>query len=420
MTNKALVFYFPYRGVGGVSALFIRLAEVLKNDYLVYLVDFSDGYMARNLPEGVTLINIEDNPQFPDESVFIFQSFLPWRFPFLSKVHPDSRILFWGLHPQNFDAQIFNVHHRSVAVSKFAQCINIAVQWRRNKLVSIVKHLQLRNAIVFMGRENVSATEHYLKYSIKSPKYLPVPIAAANVYKNPPTFPKILECGWIGRICDFKYRILEHIICRLADTSKILCPIRLTIIGDGEYRNYLEMVAAAQTNAHFTVEFKGEIPMETLPDYLNEEVDVLFAMGTSALEGARVGVPVFLADFSHEKINKKYHFKHLFDNNGYCLGEEITASHYEETSSLETSLQAVIDDYQKYSKLSYDYWAAHFSLESSKENLLRYVNATTASFGEMASLGFFKADFFGRILRSSMSLFRKDLRSKVVGFRHDC
>jgi hypothetical protein len=420
VANRPLIFYFPYHGVGGVSTLFLRLAEAIKNDCPVYLADFKDGYMAKNIPDGVELININDNPSFPVDSVFVFQSFIPWRFPFLSQVSHDSKILFWGLHPQNFDPQIFNELHRNVIISFIAKGLNTVSLWRRRKLVKVVRYLQNRNAVVFMGRENVAATERYLKFAISFPQFLPVPIPAANLFKKKPGFPKTIDCAWVGRICDFKYRILEHIIYRLSSAAETVGSIRMTIVGDGDYRNYIENTASLCETGNFTVVFKGELTLSAIPAFLVEKVDILFAMGTSALEGARVGVPVFLTDFSYAKIIQNYRFKHFFDNSEYCLGEEITETHYENRSSLEASLLEVIGDYQKYSTLSYEYWIAHFSIEFSRQNLLKYIDETNATFGEMSDFGFFKTDFFGRTLRYLPSLFRKDLPAEVVGFRYDC
>jgi hypothetical protein len=206
----------------------------------------------------------------------------------------------------------------------------------------------------------------------------------------------------------------------LSNAAESIGSIRLTIISDGEFRNYIENIARTNSTECFTTNFKGEVAMTTLPAYLLEKIDMLFAMGTSALEGARLGVPVFLADYSYQKIARNYRFKHFFNNSEYSLGEEIGEAHYEDTSSLELSLQTVIDDYEKYSRLSYDFWAVHFSVESAKEILLQSIDETTATFGEMANLGFFQPDFPGKILRSVSVLFRKDLSAKVVGFFNDC
>ena len=49
-TKKNLYFFFPYRGVGGVPVLFLRLANYLEklDLYNIFLIDYQDGYMANN------------------------------------------------------------------------------------------------------------------------------------------------------------------------------------------------------------------------------------------------------------------------------------------------------------------------------------------------------------------------------------
>ena len=61
-----IAFCFPYKGVGGVSLLFARVAAVIaKNDkYEVFVIDYKDGYMAMNRTGEVNLLdysNAENN-----------------------------------------------------------------------------------------------------------------------------------------------------------------------------------------------------------------------------------------------------------------------------------------------------------------------------------------------------------------------
>jgi hypothetical protein len=57
----------------------------LKDDFQIYLSDFSDDYMAKNLPHGIQVINIDDNPQFAAESIFFFSKFSPLAIPIFIK-----------------------------------------------------------------------------------------------------------------------------------------------------------------------------------------------------------------------------------------------------------------------------------------------------------------------------------------------
>ncbi len=421
--NKKLpvVFYFPYRDASGVPILFLRVAEALKDHYDVYLGDYSNGFMALNMPKGIKLISIDEKPEFPLQGIFVFQSFLPWRFPFLSQIGTGSKLLYWNLHPENFDPRIFNYHHQSLLISRISKLANVVGLSRRHKLQKILNYLQNRKAIVYMDKENVSSTERFLKIKINSPQFIPVPVPPPSECKNPPQrLYTPINFAWIGRICDFKYRILEHTIVRLSNATEKIGPSRLIIIGEGEFRKYIEQVAATHRKINFDINFTGEIAVNKLPKYLIENVDILFSMGTSALEAARVGIPVYLTNYSYKKIVHNYRFRLLFENTEYCLGHEITSDDYENESSLENSIDEVIADYSKYAIKSYKYWESNFSLGYVKEKLMYAIESTEATFGEMADLGYFNPDFFGHVLRSLSVRLRKDLSMESVGFRYDC
>jgi len=95
-----LYFCFPYRGVGGVSLLFLRVAEFLSQFRFAecHLVDYVDGFMAKNLRwQGVILETYQDKGTqvvIPAGAIGIFQSMTPWSiFPGI-RPDPASRIFF--------------------------------------------------------------------------------------------------------------------------------------------------------------------------------------------------------------------------------------------------------------------------------------------------------------------------------------
>lgn len=419
---SSIVFYFPFHDIGGVSVLFLRLADYLKDMFPVYIADYSDGYMALNRPAGVDFICIDQNQKFPDDCLVVFQSFLPWRFPYISRVSFESRVLFWNLHPKNFDPSIFNQNHKSILVSNIAKFMNLFSSSRKRKLKDIVEYLVNRNALYFMDSENVRSTCNLLNTNIRSPKYLPVPVPKIWRKKKTRVSEHVVNCAWVGRICDFKYSILEHLIIRLRNASKQIGPICLKVIGDGEYLKYIKdfTLTTVLDNERFRVDFVGERPLVELPKYLSDNVDIIFAMGTSALEGARIGIPVFLVDYSYNKIEKLYRFRYLFDNSGYCLGREINSNYFEENSSLEGALHSALTNYEFYSEKCYEYWLNKFSLDVVGPQFIDSCNFTRATFGEMVDRGYFAPDFLGLFFRSISCAFRKDLRNDIVGFRSDC
>lgn len=65
--------------------------------------------------------------------------------------------------------------------------------------------------------------------------------------------------------------------------------------------------------------FTGTIPKEDLPNYLRENVDVVFAMGTAALEGASLSMPAVVVQLGEKKfIDDDYYW--LYDTKDFCVG----------------------------------------------------------------------------------------------------
>ena len=95
--NQPIVFYFTYPSVGGVSILFLRLAKLLRNDRRIILMDLEDGYMIKNIPDGVEFIIYTNPEKIPENSIVVFQSVPPWRIPFFSKF-PVTANLFFNLY----------------------------------------------------------------------------------------------------------------------------------------------------------------------------------------------------------------------------------------------------------------------------------------------------------------------------------
>lgn len=417
---KSIVFYFPHHCIGGVSVLFLRLAEYLSSTHAIFVADYSDGYMARNLPYGVGLIRIDKGDPFPSDSVFVFQSFLPWRFPYLSKVDMNSRVLFWNLHPKNFDPSIFNENIDNKVFSSIARIINGLAVFRRKKIRNFANYLLERDALAVMDRENARTTGEIIGRNLESLEFLAVPTSRMRLIKKHCANVGVINCAWVGRIADFKYRILEHLIVRLSKASSLVGPLRLIVIGDGEYASYIREVASSRQCRDFQVEFVGELSTSVLPNYLVDNVDLIFSMGTSALEGASLRIPVFLTDYSFNKITKNYRFSLLFENSGYCLGEEIAYRHFEKESSLENSLREVMLDYDKYSARCYEYWENNFSMEKVAPKFLTRCSETSATFGEMNREGYFSPDWLGLLLRSVAWTLRGRYSQNPTGFRHDC
>ena len=94
----------------------------------------------------------------------------------------------------------------------------------------------------------------------------------------------------------------------------------LKIIGDGPY---LKNLISLKSKVSYEIHFENEIKANQLDNYLINNCSILFAMGTAALEGAKLGIPTVLLDISYKKISKEYNYRWLYERDGMTLGENI-------------------------------------------------------------------------------------------------
>ena len=400
--RSPLIFYFPYRGTGGVPVLFLRLAQLLRGEYDVYLVDHRDGAMGARVPLGVTLLDIDARTPFPDGGVLVVQSLLPWNLAAADRLGPRTRVLLWNLHPYNLYPYLFSDYGASVAKRAVARLVNPLSALRVRKMRHVVSYLTRHHALVFMDEENRTRTQAFFPGLPIEGRYLPVlSDAPAERHLRPAGGP--LRCGWIGRLVDFKAHILSHLMARLDAAVTAVGPITLTVIGDGAHRERLQQEAAALTR--LSVTFVPPVPVEQLGRLVDAEIDVLFAMGTSALDGASRGIPTFLVDYSFRPIEGLYRFRLIQESRGFSLGNLVTETSFEATSSLEESLRAVRRDYAALASAGVEYWRAHHSPDAVAGRFRECVAGTSATVGEMRAAGFLSPDPISRaVLRPARRL----------------
>jgi hypothetical protein len=391
-----IIFYFPYRGMGGVSVLFVRLAEALSTDHEVYLVDYRDGYMGQRVPRGVHFIDIEGTEAFPDQALLVVQSMKAWNLAAIDRVAPETRVLFWTLHPYNLYPFLFSDFSGSRGRRMVGRLLKPLSLSRVARLRRLVTYLVEHRALVFMDAENRGKTASFFPGISIPERYIPV-LSAAPTQRQMGAVRQPLRCAWVGRIVDFKVTILAHLIERLDAATDALGGIDLAIVGDGDHVEWLRAHAARFRRVR--VSFVPAVPLERLETYLVENVDLLFAMGASALEGASRGIPTILLDYSFRPVAGLYRFRFMHDRAGYTLGESISPIHLEECSSLESLLQSLRLNHAAIAQQSYECWAAKFSPGGVARQFARLAAESTATVGEMRAAELFTADRVSLALR---------------------
>jgi len=398
---KGIVFCFPYRGVGGVPVLFSRIADRLarSGQHRIFVVDYPDGAMASSVAgEQITLIPYEDDvPVFiPDDVILVFQSLNPWAIYSNLRIPGNVRIFFWNCHPFNLVPVFPGLRWLMMSNVRFGRFMLATVLRRyRTIVVRLIAFLLERKALVFMDKTNADNTQNYLGISLPQQDYLPVPAGSVCERIHRPSrnwAAEGLRLAWIGRIADFKYPILSKTLSLLDRVAPALgVPIRFMIVGEGPHLDDLRRDIAMLENVE--VELVGEMPGSNIAPFLTERVDILFAMGTSALEGARLGVPTVLLDVAYGPVPDGYVFSWLHERSGFTLGEVMSPSLIQPgNASLETILRSAMTDFDGVSRAAHTYYGAAHSPASVTEKFLRLVELSHCFYKDFEMAGFSSRD----------------------------
>lgn len=415
-----LYFVFPYRGVGGVPVLFVRVGEYLTKVGAIdaYFVDYIDGAMAKMMDStlGTTLVEYSDEKQtqIPEGVYVIFQSMTPWSiFPNLS-IADSTKILFWNCHPFNLVPTLPGLRRQMQTNRCFASIVGKTVLrgwYARTR--SFLSLLLSKHGILFMDKGNLETTATYLSMVIEEPKFLPIPIEVPSTFTKRSELladqpPSTINIVWVGRVVDFKFYILKRTLLDLDSIREMVGrPIRFSIVGGGDYIE--ELTNVANQLKFIEVEFINSISVDALDEYLKLKADLLMAMGTSALEGAKLGIPTILLDFSYEDVGANYCYKWLYKRTGYSLGEPIGPQHMSsEHDTLLQRLKELSDDSDFHSRQCLHYVEEHHNLQQVSPTLLSSVLKSEVSWGDLCNGGYTKRG----LLFSAFSLLRNLINDK--------
>lgn len=195
------------------------------------------------------------------------------------------------------------------------------------RLVSITaKNLTESRSIIFSDEVGLFSD---LKIMDNSPVdyfnlVYPVPIKLNDKNKKILVNSKIQSIAWVGRLDDdFKILPLLYLIEDIdALVQYNLLPKNLKLIIIGEGNSYEKLLQAMAKCHYLTFETHKWLSQDALEYLLIEKVDILCAMGSSALIGSKLGVPTVIVNpFTHEHERRLCNYRWIHETNGHTLGE---------------------------------------------------------------------------------------------------
>jgi len=393
--NSSITFCFPYKPIGGVSVLFANLAKHITKNYnqKVNFVDYKDGYVA-SIFKGNNQINfIEykdgEKLELPPNTTLILQSIIPYTMPPELKIDANTRILFWTLLHYNMIPDLIpikplrHIHHRLKLLRRIY--FKYLIPGNIKRLAALIQKMHSHQAILFMDSSTLSITEEFLGIKINNPNILPLctdSIEKVSINKQISPNSCITIC-WIGRVEDFKTSILEFSITQARNFSnKYKQPIRFVVIGYG--KDLKNMKKSFKPSKNFKIEYKGTLSGKKLNNYLISDIDLLMSMGTSALVGAKLGIPTVLLDASNYKIPNDYKYKWLFESDGATLGSFIESQGKRNNGhSFQDVIYSLYNNYNDLSSKTVMYVNDNHNIDVISKRLIDIVNNSAYKWSDM-------------------------------------
>lgn len=391
---KSLAFFFPYHVVSGCPVLFLnvarKMASLYPDEYKLYVVDYEDGYMAKNLTkeDNISVIAFQDGKVCEIKTDYvIMQAYLPEAIRPEFKPSKETKVMMWVLYPWNFYPIVFPFNFCREFIEGhedlYSKVLRTMYRGEIKKCRAFLDHLMKTGSVAFMDLPTLETTKRALSLE-RIEKPLMIPIASSD-----PTgerYTKIhddesIHLGWVGRLCDFKIHILNCAMKqarKYADTSKQR--VIFHVVGNGE----LEHLLYQSESEFFRVDWVGSVKKQELDRYMMENFDINFAMGTSVIESAKLGIPTVKCDFSYVPVCDDYVFRWFHETTDYDVGHRITDADIEVGNG---SFAGIINEYiqrkEELGSLDYTFYKSNFSLSVVSKMLHKQLQSIISSWGDV-------------------------------------
>jgi hypothetical protein len=382
------VFFFPYVPPSGVSSLFVRMARAMvASGSRVRLVDFADGAMARE-DRGLELTEYrrDGRIEIGADETLVLQAELPGKLRRQLVMHPEARLVEWQLHPYNLIQPALPLFGHWDFLMRRPGLYRTWMRWLAGRqtvaTAEFVQCAAAQRSLFFHDQPALRATETYLGIQVRDPILLPVPVPVpAAPERMGRTATDELRVTWVGRLYDFKVHILVHTLRRFRAAAAAGRNVVFHVVGDGPKAALLGEFSAPVPGLR--VVRHGDLTATDLRRLLREETDLVASMGTAALEGAALGLPVILLDLAYAAVPANYRFRWLHQAEGYELGHTITSEDCGGEDTLPGMLAELEHDYVGLAERAFAYVREHHSMEAVSARFATLTAAANLRFGEV-------------------------------------
>lgn len=363
---------------GGVQSLIINIAKALsQRNIKIKLIDTKNGIIYNELKsnnvdfEFLDYDNEKTRDLVDDNDIIVsFGQFQRDYYYFRNK---KIRYIYWSVF-----------HNNLLTKFNFRVSINER-RYSNNNVISKYLTYRLVNLLSKKHALNLMEEAHFDVYKMYNPKFenlnystILIPIDIYDKIDRDIISDDEINIAYIGRDSSWKILPFIHLIedLILLNSNK---KINIYLFSDNcdAYLQYIKKFNIRLPNNLQIINYNN-YNAKQIKEILATNVDILFAMGTSLLEGASIGIPTVILDAFDKKINFKYKYRWLYDEAGYSLGMPIWIMPNKNGDSLKSILDQIYQnkEFVELSNKSYLYAKNYHDINKIVEDFLVYVHQT--------------------------------------------
>ena len=201
-------------------------------------------------------------------------------------------------------------------------------------------------------------------------KYIPIPIPSSKYLYRPHFQGNAINLTYVGR-GDEIWKIMP-IKKVLQDITNLKTVKKINIHIVSQITNLFSQHLAAFESANLNIFYHDDIIGDKLRVFLIKNSNIHFAMGTSALEGAVLGIPTVLLDYSYAEFPINYKYRWIYETEDYSLGYNINYHYPIGLYQMEDIVSSICNDNERslISRKCYEYVNSKHSLGNTVQILL--------------------------------------------------
>jgi glycosyltransferase involved in cell wall biosynthesis len=376
---------YQYKGIGGVSLIVLNTAiELNRRNERCKIYCASDSWAYSQLIKlnvdcellDSNAIHIDKLSDYlsPEDVIVITHVYIS---PLLNAIKKlSNRVVFYSVHPETFFC--YPIH------------LDYIANLQKRNILPLVKLLLKHNSLKFMDYPNVESLETRVNLKVDNLDYLPVPVSDVEKSIRGYKVDDKVTVTYLGRGNeDWKIYPVVRILKDLNSLGN--SNIMLTVITDTNSM-FEDFIARLVSDNKIKVNYINGLSGTELENYLKQNSDIHFAMGTSVLEAAKLGIPSINIDGSKKEMPDSYRYKWNFQMKDFSLGSMVTDVDVFNGMTIE-EVWSIFNDMAKYDDISskcLEYTRKNHSIEAFVDILKEACDKTTLTTDMYCSTSFSK------------------------------